>query len=99
MPPVSLKSLIPLLAQTLETTPAALYERQRALVRAGLIAAEPGRGPGSGVRATPHSVAMLLLSLLATGSLSETEKQTKALANLKSKDGCPITGKKFLVLL
>jgi DNA-binding IscR family transcriptional regulator len=91
----SLKGLIPVLAKAVGMTPAALYERQRALVRAGLLHAESGRGPGSGVRATPESVSMLLVALLATGSLSETESQTKAVANLKSAmKRCPLTGKK-----
>src|SRR5262245_62088547 len=76
-------------------TPAAIYERQRALVRAGLLHTRPGRGPGSGVPADAKSVAMLLISVLATGSLSEVEEQTKAIANLKSVSGrCPVTGKK-----
>jgi hypothetical protein len=91
----SLKSVIPLLARTLGVTPAALYERQRVLVRAGLLQQRPGRGPGSGVPANAKSVAMLLISLLATGSLSEVEEQTKVIANLKCRDGrCPVTGKK-----
>ena len=76
-------------------THAALYERQRVLVRAGLLQQRPGRGPGSGVPANAKSVAMLLISLLATGSLSEVEEQTKVIANLKCRDGrCPVTGKK-----
>jgi hypothetical protein len=92
---VSLKSLTPQLARALGMKPAALYERQRALVRAGLLHMRPGRGPGSGVPADAKSVAMLLISVLATGSLSEVEEQTLAIANLKSVDGrCPVTGKK-----
>jgi hypothetical protein len=91
----SLKGLIPLLAKGVGMTPAALYERQRALVRAGLLQTKPGRGPGSGVRATPETVAMLLISILATGNLSETEERSKAIADLKSEPNrCPITGKK-----
>ena len=91
----SLKSLIPPLARVLGLTPAALYERQRALVRAGLLHPETGRGPGSGVRATADSVAMWLVALLATGSLSETEERTRVLANLRSQTkACPLTGKK-----
>jgi len=91
----SLKGLISELAQGVDTTPAALYERQRALVRAGLLQTKPGRGPGSGVRATPESVAMLLISIMATGNLSETEERSKAISNLKSQNkSCPLTGKK-----
>jgi hypothetical protein len=94
-PDRSLKSLLPNLAVKLETTPFALYERQRALVRAGLLHAVPGRGAGSGVRVTPHAIAMLLVSLVATQSLVEAEKETKIVASLKSRTGaCPITGKK-----
>jgi len=38
---------------------------------------------------------MLLIAVLATGSLSETEEQTKILANLKSSsERCPLTGKR-----
>jgi len=90
----SLKGLILVLAKHVDMTPAALYERQRALVRAGLLQSKPGRGPGSGVRATPQSVAMLLISILATGNLSETEELSKAIADLKSEAKCLLTGKK-----
>jgi DNA-binding IscR family transcriptional regulator len=91
----SLKALIPKIASALGTTPAALYERQRALVRAGLLHPLPGHGPGSGVRATPESVALLLIALLATSSLTETEGQTARIMNLKSANKrCPLTGKK-----
>jgi len=91
----SLKSLIPGLARALDMKTAALYERQRALVRAGLLEMVPGHGPGSGVRATPKSIALLLISIMATTSLSEVEEQTKIVANLKSVSGrCPSTGKK-----
>ena len=81
---VGLKALLPQLAKLVGTTPAALYERQRALVRAGLLQGETGRGPGSGVRATPNSMAMLLITLLASDSLSETENRAKVFAKLKS---------------
>src|SRR4026208_2522364 len=91
----SLKSLIPSLAKTFRVSPAALYERQRALVRCGLLKTKPGRGPGSGVRATPESIALLLISLLATDSLSQVEARTPALAKLRStSDQCPLTGQK-----
>jgi hypothetical protein len=91
----SLKALIPKLAGALGASPAALYERQRALVRAGLLHPLPGHGPGSGVRATPESVALLLIALLATSSLTETEEQTARIMNLKSATKrCPLTGKR-----
>jgi hypothetical protein len=92
---LSLKSLIPSLAERLEMSPAALYERQRALVRAGLLHTKGGRGPGSGVRATPESVAMLLIAIIATDNLSEVEKSTKLFAGLRADGGvCKLTGKK-----
>jgi hypothetical protein len=91
----SLKSLIPTLAKVVELSPAALYERQRALVRGGVLKAKPGRGPGSGVPGTPHAAITLLISILATSSLSEVVDETKRLISLKSVDGtCPVTGKK-----
>jgi hypothetical protein len=90
-----LKSLIPQLAHILGVTPAALYERQRALVRANLMESRAGRGPGSGVRATSKSISLLLISLLATDSLSETEELTKIFTRLRSTKGaCPFTGKR-----
>ena len=91
----SLKSFLPHLAKVLQMSPLALYERQRALVRAGLLESRPGRGPGSGVPANAKSLTMLLISTLATDSLSEVEEQTKAVARLKSVNGrCPVTGKR-----
>ena len=103
----SLKSLILWMADQLRMPPAAFYERQRALVRAGMLKAEPGRGPGSGVRATADLVALLLIGILAGGELSETAATTSKVANLrcnqtrkpeeegwKAADRCAITGKK-----
>jgi hypothetical protein len=90
----SLKGYIPALARLLETTPAALYERQRALVRAGLLAAADGRGPGSGVRATHSAVALLILSILATDRLTESDARVRALASARPEgsERCPCTG-------
>jgi hypothetical protein len=73
-------------------TPAALYERQRALVRAGLLQAKRGRGPGSGVRLTANTVALLLIAVLATDSLSDTEEKARAVAKLRSATRCSLTG-------
>jgi hypothetical protein len=92
---VSLKSLIPELAPAFNLTSAALYERQRALERAGLLKAEGGRGPGSGVRATPPALAALLCSVLATDSLSEVETEAVVLSGLRAEGGvCPVTRKR-----
>ncbi len=88
-----LKGYIPSLARLVELSPAALYERQRALVRAGLLAAESGRGPGSGVRTTAGSVALLLISVMATESLSEAADRTREIAEARPNGGrrCPLT--------
>jgi hypothetical protein len=82
------------LAKMLGLTPDAVYERQRALTRAGYFSgAVEGKGPGSGVRATPHNVTTLLLSLLATDSLSDVVTKSSLLARAKHSNGkCPFTG-------
>ena len=95
---LSLKRLITQVSAFTGMTEAAVYERQRALVRAGLLKTERGRGPGSGVRGTPESMALLLISLLATSNLSEVGVSTRIFANLGNKEGsCPLTGKRTFV--
>lgn len=90
----SLKGYVPGLARILGTTPDALYERQRALVRAGLLDPGEGRGPGSGVRATAPAVAFLLISTLATDRLNESGARVQGLADARPTNGkrCPFTG-------
>jgi len=48
----SLKSFLPVLSRILAEPADALYKRQLALVREGLMESVPGHGRGSGVRAT-----------------------------------------------
>ena len=92
---LSLKSLIRDVSAFTGMSEAAVYERQRALVREGLLKTKRGRGPGSGVRGTPESMALLLISLLATGNLSDVGLSTSTFANLENKeDSCPLTGKR-----
>src|SRR5689334_12563975 len=67
---LSLKILMPSLADHLGTTAAALYERQRALVQGGLLTSKHGRGPGSGVPANPKNAALLVIAMLATQNLA-----------------------------
>jgi hypothetical protein len=88
-----LKGYTPDLAKLLGLTPAALYERQRALVRTGLLDVSEGRGPGSGVRTTAGSITMLIIAALATDSLSETEERSREIAEAAplGADQCPIT--------
>lgn len=83
----SLKGYTPALAGHLGTSPVALYERQRELVRSGALEAGDGRGPGSGVRATSPSVAMLMIAVLATDSLSETGEMVGLLAKARTTSG------------
>ena len=45
------------------------------------MTSKPGRGPGSGVEATPHNVAILILSVLSTDSLSEAVKCAEVFVN------------------
>ncbi|WP_407531008.1 hypothetical protein [Methylobacterium oryzisoli] len=79
----SLKSFIPGMARLLGTTPAALYERQRALMRAGVLHADSGRGPGSGVRSTSASVTLLLVAVLGSDNLSHAAEHTKKIDEAK----------------
>lgn len=96
----SLKAYASLLAWRLGTTPAALYERQRALVRDGILDQSEGRGPGSGVQVGPYPVALLLVAILATDSLSETGEKARLFATAKAStaDGlCPVTREQTFV--
>ncbi len=76
----------------------ALYERQRALVRLGHLPRPVGRGRGAGVDATPKSVAILIVAIMATDNLSDLDGRVKRLANAKPdpakyRDGrCELTG-------
>ncbi len=89
----SLTSYTPTLAKLVGLDGVALYERQRSLVRVGLLEPE-GRGPGRGVQATPKAVALLLISALATDRLVDAAVRTRDLAAAVPKNGrCPLTGR------
>jgi hypothetical protein len=89
---LSLKGFTPTLGKAVGMSAAAVYERQRALVRGGLLQVESGKASGSGVRLTGESLALLLVALLATDNLSRTEECTRTFANLKSiARRCPFT--------
>jgi hypothetical protein len=75
----SLKSFLPQISGFLNSTPSSLYERQRQLVRLGILTAEEGHGPGSGVKLSADGVAALLLALLATDNLSDTDDRVRLL--------------------
>lgn len=95
----ALKTYLQSIAPLLGASGDALYERQRALVRMGVLHAGAGRGPGSGVKATPESIGMLLLSFLGTEGPAGTAEKTAALAQLSPSDGdrCPLTGQRSLI--
>lgn len=100
----SLTSFLPKIAPTLRMDVTTLYQRQRALVRMKLLPTPQGRGRGSGAEANPETVAMLLVSVLATDSLSETDKLVYALSQAafidlpkKKLSTCPFTGERTFV--
>jgi hypothetical protein len=80
---MSLKAFAPVLAVALGTTPAAIYERQRALIREKLLPAPTGRGRGHGLPATPETVAMIIIAMMATDNLSDTDNRVRKLAKAK----------------
>lgn len=95
----ALTSYFPTLASYLGRTPAQLYERQRALIRDGLLISRAGRGPGSGVEATGEAVGLLLLTTMSSDLRAEAIGKTKALANAKVIGGgvCPVSKAKTLL--
>jgi hypothetical protein len=93
----SLKAFLPQLADVIGTTPAALYERQRALVRQGVLHPLVGRGPGSGVELSADAVAALLISVGAAWSLSEVDSRIIKYCQAQSATGkCLLTNQKKL---
>jgi hypothetical protein len=60
-----------------------LYERQRELVRCGLLSVRGGRGPGSGVPLTADNLATFIVALLATDGLNDVGEKTKQICNAK----------------
>jgi hypothetical protein len=89
----SLKSTFPALARIVGYTPASLYARQRLFVDAGLLESTPGRGPGSGVKASPSTLSEFLIALTAQATLDENASFAKGIARAKAVGGkCPLTG-------
>jgi hypothetical protein len=88
----SLKALFPALGRILGQTPAALYAHQRTFVNAGLLESTPGRGPGSGVRAAPETLAEFLSATITLASLAENVHFAKAIARAVPGGGkCQLT--------
>lgn len=91
----SLQGCLPDIAEVLNANRTTLYERQRALVREGLLEALPGHGRGSGVRATPESIAMLTIGMLASVSLADVGPLARSFGEAGSiTSKCPLTGAK-----
>jgi cell division protein ZapA (FtsZ GTPase activity inhibitor) len=93
---MSLKAFAPVLASALGTTPAAIYERQRALIRAGVLPTPVGRGRGNGLPATAETAALMLIAIMVTDNLSDTDGRVQKLADAKvdvraHKQGCRLT--------
>jgi hypothetical protein len=101
---ISLKAFLPTLSSIVGMSPAALYERQRALVRLDLLPTPQTRGRNSGgALATPDAVAMMVIAVLATDNLSEMDDRVAILADQEPFDrygkkatSCPITREKTL---
>lgn len=89
----SLKAILPDMGPLLGTTHHTLYVRQQSLTREGLLVVRPGRGPGSGVVASPETVATMLIAVLAGLSPADVGHQTRAFCDAVSARGkCPMTG-------
>jgi hypothetical protein len=82
----SLTSFLPMLVSHLGITQAAIYERQRALIRLGLLPKPVGRGRGSGVDATPQSTGLIIISTLATDNLSDMDDRILALCRAQVRE-------------
>lgn len=78
------KFLLDFVAPRLRLSPASLYERQRELVRGGLLPVREGRGPGSGVPLTPDTLATFIIGLLATDGLTDLVEHTSALCSART---------------
>jgi hypothetical protein len=78
----SLQASIVPLAKTLGLSEHALYERQLALM-GKLLPARTGRGPGSGTPFSAETVAVLVISMLATDSIKGCVEATRALCDAR----------------
>lgn len=88
----SLRTMLPEICDILGITLAHAYERQRVLVKAGVLRARPGRGPGSGVPGTAQNLVTLLIALLL-GDLREHPISTvKAITSAKPVHRCAFHG-------
>jgi hypothetical protein len=106
---IGLKTYLSTLAPRLGQTHDMLYERQRALVRHGLLESVEGHGRGSGVRADEKALAAFLISFLAHDILAHVSvaeifcemrftsaytAETRHRAGMSYAGKCPFTGAK-----
>ena len=91
---IGLKTYLPQIAPLLGMSAEMAYERQRALVREGVLKPRPGRGPGSGVSADEDSLAVLLISILSHDLLTEAQATKFYCELISPQNKCPITGAK-----
>jgi hypothetical protein len=80
---IGLKSFLSVISEFSDEPFDALYERQRELVRCGLLPVRPGRGPGTGVPLTAETLATFLIGLLAADGLSDLARRTAQLCGAK----------------
>src|SRR5215469_13735031 len=93
----SIKSSLGQLSAILRMSEAAIYERQRALVRVDALRANPGRGPGTGVELNSRNLATLLIGCAAFISLSELDERVHQYIRAPSSEQvCWMTGRKTL---
>lgn len=79
----SLKGFTDHFAEDLGTTPALIYERQRALVRAKVLKpVKEGKGPGHGVVASPITAAQVLIAAMASTDLASTVERAVEVGDL-----------------
>lgn len=91
----ALKSTFSALAPILGETPDTLYGWQRAMVREGILDAVPGRGPGSGVAASPKTMAQFLIGACCHASRSENAPLVTAVTMATALTGpCALTGRR-----
>ena len=88
-------SEIPALGRILDVPPAALYRiSAHSSPRKSWT---PNRGPGSGARASPETVAQFLIGLLTNASAEENVGFARSIGNARSANcECPLTGAKKL---
>lgn len=74
----SLKTVLQEIAGSIGASWPMLYEHQKKLVEEGTLHSRPGRGPHSGVLATPETIALFFLTFAARRSPQELVAFEKA---------------------